>query len=122
MTAPTRREQRGLHMRIPLGPTCRQCTADEASCARSGGCCRSCTHWLDLDVCGNDVKSVPSARRALPFHGHGTDNGYWIHRVRHEPPCGPCALAHLTYHQLEPQQTECLTAAAGRCGCCEAVS
>lgn len=34
---------------ISLGPKCRKCRKDEASCARIVGCCRQCTHTFGDD-------------------------------------------------------------------------
>lgn len=84
----------GEHSRTE-GKQCRRCQQTEARCAWAyGACCPSCTHWLGYDPAGNEPLLVShGGRRRLPVE-HGTDRGYYQHRVRHELPCDPCCAAH----------------------------
>lgn len=77
------------------GKQCRRCRQTEARCAWAyGECCPACTHWLHYDPAGNELLSVShGGRRRLPVE-HGTDRGYYQHRVRHEEACASCRAAH----------------------------
>jgi len=77
------------------GPHCRCCKSTEARCAWNyGSCCPNCTHWIRYDAAGDEIKSdMAGGRSRLPVE-HGTDRGYYQHRVRHESACLRCRAAH----------------------------
>lgn len=80
-------------MTYPQGKKCQDCGLTEASCAFKQGCCGGCSHFAWLDPAGNEPLSSAGGRRRLPVE-HGTNRGWFQHRVRHESPCFPCRLAH----------------------------